>query len=96
MHEAQQPVLLLSGDMHWAGVFNAGGVLEVSASPIAQVSLCLCVSERMQLEPGARTGHGVACVRARRNVDASMRHALAYDTRTCRLLTVQPVLHVHS
>jgi phosphodiesterase/alkaline phosphatase D-like protein len=44
MHEAQMPVLLLSGDMHWAGVFNAGGVVEVSASPIAQVAaLAECV-----------------------------------------------------
>lgn len=37
MHEIQQPVFLLSGDMHWAGVFDAGGVVEVSASPMAQV-----------------------------------------------------------
>jgi phosphodiesterase/alkaline phosphatase D-like protein len=62
MHEAQMPVLLLSGDMHWAGVFNAGGVVEVSASPIAQVAaLAECVRggvrARLHLKrPGPRTG----------------------------------------
>ena len=37
MHEIQQQVLLLSVDLHWAVVFDAVGVVEVSASPMAQV-----------------------------------------------------------
>ncbi len=39
MYEAGKPVLLLSADLHWAAVFNASGVLEVSASPLVQVPL---------------------------------------------------------
>ena len=39
MRQARQPVLLISGDLHWAAVFNGSGVVEVSASPIFQLPL---------------------------------------------------------
>ncbi|EKX41847.1 hypothetical protein GUITHDRAFT_141605 [Guillardia theta CCMP2712] len=36
IHEMDEPVLFLSGDMHWSAIFMSGGILEVSSSPLFQ------------------------------------------------------------